>query len=159
MSKRAARQRIPHAPPQLLVLPPAHAALVLPQRRRLQLRRGSTRRHRAVAVSLCDVKDAPREQLDLALALACLGVLVRVALRVVRVRRAPDRGRRRRGARLGELADVRDQDVRAADAADELRVCKEVVCQMQPGSESEFVSTYLRTQAAARWSIRRYAGR
>lgn len=67
-----------------------HAALVLAQRCRLQLRCGGTRRHRAVIVAFGDLEDPPREQLDLALPLAGLSVRVRVAMRVVRVRRASD---------------------------------------------------------------------
>lgn len=122
----SARERLAHAPAQLLVLAPADRLIAIPQRRRLRLR--SIRAGRqdalwlALALAVREVEDAPCEELDLALALAALGVLVRVRLRVVRVRGAADRGDGAACARRGELPDVRDEQGGCADVADQLRI-------------------------------------
>lgn len=103
------------------MIAPAHALVALAERARLQLRRERTGGHHALAVR--KVKDAPREHLDLALPVARLRVLVRPALRMMRVRRAAQGRRRGRCPGLGEGADVRDEKVRVADVADQLGIC------------------------------------
>ncbi len=83
---RARSEGFPDTLPELLMVPPADALVALAKRARLQLRRERTWRHDTLAVR--EVEDTTRQHLNLALSVTRLRVLVRPALRMVRVRRA-----------------------------------------------------------------------
>ena len=79
MARLSAGERFPDAPAQLLVVP-AHDALrtAVDERPSLLLRRRRARRHHVLGLAVRELEDAARELLYLSLALARLGVLVRV---------------------------------------------------------------------------------
>ena len=87
----ALRERLADAPPQLLVLAAHHAVRpAVCKRSGLDLRWRRARRHHAVRLTIRELEDAACEQLDLALALTGVCVLVGVP-RAVRTRRAANR--------------------------------------------------------------------
>lgn len=122
MAERSTSKRLSHALAELLVITSAHALIAFPQRLSLHLRNVCARCQGILTLALSEIEYATSKQLNFALAIARIRILVRLCLRVVRVWSTCDRGNGSRGTRGGELPDIGNKRARGSDVANKLGI-------------------------------------